>query len=111
MRPIVERIVATARALATSIPASSSTQSTNGYHNGHDAARQGLEARLRQDIDALSAAGAELKDLERGLIDFMGRYRGRPIYLCWLLGEDDITHYHELDAGFAGRQPLPEDLR
>ncbi len=41
----------------------------------------------------------------------MALYQGRPVYLCWLLGEDDIAHYHELDAGFAGRRPLPEDLR
>lgn len=99
----------TARALATSIPASS-TRSTNGHHNDNDATRQGLEDRLRTDIDALAALGCELKDLQRGLIDFPALYRGRPVYLCWLLGEPDITQYHDLDTGFAGRQPIPEDM-
>ena len=53
--------------------------------------------------------GAEVKDLDRGLIDFRTNRRGREVYLCWQLGEGDrITYWHDLEAGFAGRK-LIED--
>jgi hypothetical protein len=48
----------------------------------------------------------QLKDVERGLIDFPSRRGTREVFLCWQKGEEDIGHWHELDAGFAGREPL-----
>ena len=53
-----------------------------------------------------AAAGIELKDYFTGLIDFPCRMDGREVYLCWRLGEPEVGHWHELDAGFAGRQKL-----
>jgi hypothetical protein len=47
-----------------------------------------------------------LRDLDRGLIDFPALRDGREVYLCWIEGEDDIGFWHELDAGYAGRQAL-----
>ena len=47
-----------------------------------------------------------VRDLERGLVDFPALRDGREIYLCWEEGEDEITHWHEVDAGFSGRQDL-----
>ena len=47
-----------------------------------------------------------LRDLDRGLIDFPAVREGREVYLCWVDGEDDIAFWHDLDAGYAGRQPL-----
>ena len=61
---------------------------------------------LQEFIDELEQLGIELKDISRGLIDFRSIMDGREVYLCWLLGEDEIAHWHELDAGFAGRQSL-----
>lgn len=61
---------------------------------------------LQEYVDELEKLGVELKDPERGLIDFRSRMDGREVYLCWMLGEDDVSHWHELDAGFAGRQSL-----
>ncbi len=53
--------------------------------------------------------GAEVKDPDRGLIDFRGHYRGHEVYLCWQLGEGSrISYWHDLEAGFAGRH-LIED--
>jgi hypothetical protein len=72
-------------------------------------AQQALEMaieRLEDLVDELEDVGAELKDYQTGLIDFVGRHEGRDVYLCWKLGEDAITHWHELDAGFAGRKPV-----
>ena len=48
----------------------------------------------------------ELKDAERGLIDFPSRRGPREVFLCWEKGEEDIGHWHELDAGYDGREPL-----
>ena len=50
--------------------------------------------------------GILLKDPDRGLVDFPVLREGREVYLCWLLGETTIEFWHDIDAGFAGRQPL-----
>jgi len=57
-------------------------------------------------MERISALGCEVKDLDRGLIDFLARRQGREVYLCWQLGEEEVAFWHELQAGFAGRQPL-----
>jgi hypothetical protein len=59
-----------------------------------------LDALLHQIQDM----GIEVKDLTIGLIDFVGLKDGREIYLCWKYGEGDIQFWHEIEAGFAGRQ-------
>ena len=56
----------------------------------------------------LEQVGCEFKGFEEGLVDFHGKLEDREILWCWKLGEDRITHWHELDAGFKGRQPIPE---
>jgi hypothetical protein len=61
---------------------------------------------LQAYIEELENLGVELKDISRGLVDFRGRMDGREVYLCWLLGEEEVGHWHELDAGFSGRQSL-----
>jgi len=54
----------------------------------------------------LAELGVECKSLETGLFDFPAEKDGRPIYLCWQRGERTVAHWHDVDAGFAGRQPL-----
>jgi hypothetical protein len=61
--------------------------------------------RLQDYVDELAVLGIELKDYETGLIDFPGRHEGRDVFLCWKLGEERVGHWHEVHAGFAGRQP------
>ena len=51
--------------------------------------------------------GIEVKDAERGLIDFYHERGGEVVYLCYLLGEPTIEYWHGLRSGFAGREPLP----
>ena len=62
--------------------------------------------RLQNLVDELSEVGCELKDYQTGLIDFVGRHQGRDVYLCWKLGEEKVSYWHELSAGFAGRKPI-----
>ena len=55
----------------------------------------------------LEALGVQLKDFERGLVDFPSLRDGRMVLLCWQMGEgDEVEWWHDLDAGFAGRTPL-----
>jgi hypothetical protein len=57
----------------------------------------------------LAGLGVELKDFLSGLVDFPSRMDDRVVYLCWRLGEESVCYWHELDAGFAGRQKLVPD--
>lgn len=65
--------------------------------------------RLKEYAAELDGLGIELKDPITGLIDFYSEMDGRIVYLCWKMGEQEVAHWHELDAGFAGRQSLFED--
>jgi len=61
---------------------------------------------LQNGLAAFAERGIVLRDLDTGLLDFPSVRDGQEIYLCWIDGEDDIGYWHELDAGYAGRQPL-----
>jgi hypothetical protein len=75
-----------------------------GGHRGKQVGEAFVE--LQNGIAAFDRRGIVLRDLDSGLIDFPAVRDGREIYLCWIDGEDDIEFWHDLDAGFAGRQPL-----
>ena len=64
--------------------------------------------RMEQAVRQIDARGVTLRDIGTGLVDFPALVNGRPIWLCWKLGEDDIANWHEIDAGIAGRKPLIE---
>ena len=61
---------------------------------------------LRDALARLQEAEVVLRDLDRGLVDFPAIRDDREVYLCWLEGEDEIRYWHDLEAGFAGREPL-----
>lgn len=72
-----------------------------------------MEADLQRDseklqgyVSELEALGVELKDFTVGLIDFPGLIDGREVCLCWKLGEPEVAFWHEVEAGFSGRQSL-----
>lgn len=65
-----------------------------------------LGADLRSAAAQLERWGIELKDPEKGLIDFYHERADEVVYLCYMLGEGDIQYWHRIDAGFAGRQLL-----
>jgi hypothetical protein len=55
---------------------------------------------------ALADLGLHLKDINTGLVDFLSLRDGREVYLCWRYDEAEVAHWHDLEAGFAGRQPI-----
>lgn len=69
---------------------------------------------LAREIDGfqheLEELGIELKDRRLGLVDFASEINGRRVLLCWRLGEPEVQFWHEVDAGYAGRQPLSPSL-
>jgi len=65
--------------------------------------------RMKHALGELYALGIEVKNIEWGLIDFLSERDGRLVYLCWKLGEGEIAYWHDLDAGFAGRQPIADE--
>ncbi len=64
------------------------------------------QERMQEYEEELRKIGVELKDYFTGLIDFPSIMDGREVYLCWRLGEPEVGHWHELEAGFAGRRKL-----
>ena len=64
---------------------------------------------LRAGLAELLATGGVPKDLELGLVDFLGLVRGREVNLCWRYGEKRIQFWHGLDEGFGGRKAIPEN--
>jgi hypothetical protein len=62
--------------------------------------------RLEAGVKGIINMGVTVKDVDEGLVDFLGKRNGREIYLCWKYGEDDIDYWHDLTSGFAGRQPI-----
>ena len=62
--------------------------------------------KIQQGAKAIEGMGLQIKDLNTGLIDFLSEREGRDVYLCWRFDEPRVAHWHDLDSGFAGRQPL-----
>ena len=57
-------------------------------------------------VDTIYELGGFLKDLELGLVDFYTLYQGHVVYLCWKMGEKEITTWHEVGRGYSFRQPI-----
>ena len=67
-----------------------------------------LIGKLRDILHEVAELGVEVKAAD-GLVDFRSKLHGRTVYLCWKYGEERVGYFHELDTGFAGRRPLPDD--
>ncbi len=108
IRPIVEKIMAIRREIIDKRPEVWPVLAKAAGNGGSQTA-----ARMDQDfhlmhrlVQSILERGAEIKDLDTGLIDFHSIQNGREVLLCWQYGEDQILYWHELDAGFSGRQKL-----
>jgi hypothetical protein len=67
--------------------------------------------RMRESIAEIDAIGVQVKDLDSGLLDFPCRMDDEIVLLCWRMGETAIDHWHTMDSGFQGRQPVDERFR
>ena len=116
LRPIVERMVQHRRNL-TAAQVQQAELITRIAGNGgdmvpsdlHDLAEtiQREAGAISECAERINAAGAEVKSLEEGLLDFPAKRGDEVVLLCWKLGEDEIRYWHRVDEGFGGRKPLP----
>jgi hypothetical protein len=67
--------------------------------------------KVKESIAEIDAIGVQVKDLESGLLDFPFRLDEEVVLLCWKLGETSIEHWHTMESGFKGRQPVDERFR
>jgi hypothetical protein len=76
--------------------------------------REEMEDHLKQARDSIAeidAIGVQVKDLDSGLLDFPCRVDDEIVLLCWRMGETAIEHWHTMESGFKGRQPVDERFR
>ena len=69
-----------------------------------------LAGEIEACLDELQQIGCLFKGFDAGLVDYPARIDGRPVYLCWRVGEERIEFWHEIDGGFDGRKPLDPTL-
>ena len=81
-------------------------ESTGGAWPGSERAKAAIDVALG--FEALERLDIVVRDLDRGLVDFPAVIDGREVYLCWLLDEPAVTHWHAIESGFAGRKPLAD---
>ena len=74
------------------------------------AEREKTVQRVKDAVAEIDAIGVQVKDLDIGLLDFPCEVDGRTVLLCWKLGEREITHWHGVSEGFAGRKPIDERI-
>jgi hypothetical protein len=67
--------------------------------------------RVRESIAEIDSIGVQVKDLDTGLLDFPFRLDEDIVLLCWRMGETTIEHWHTVESGFQGRQPVDERFR
>ncbi len=68
-------------------------------------------SRLVASMNQIKGLGVLLKDPDKGLCDFPYMRNGRMVYLCWQMGEETIGYWHDVESGFAGREPLDDTDR
>jgi hypothetical protein len=118
LRPLLQRVVEERRKLAELAAELDDVQGVVAGNGGRmdpsrirrlrEAAARSA-ARIAELVEEIQGAGVQMKDLDRGLVDFPAEHpaSGETVLLCWELGEPEVGHWHGLEEGFAGRKPLP----
>lgn len=114
VRPLLERLRADRDDLAqTQAQLLKARRANGGPEHAEDVARmeaaiREIVRRMKKDVLQIERWGITLRDISSGLVDFAALANGRPIWLCWRLGEDTIDWWHEVDTGFDQRKPLAD---
>ena len=108
IRPLMDEVQAIRRKILANQPEAWPAIEKSAGNGGNRALSNMVEDFERLDalIHQIQDTGAQIKDINTGLLDFSALKDGREVYLCWQYGEDDIQFWHEVEAGFAGRQPI-----
>ena len=108
IRPLVDEIQAIRQEILARQPEVWPVVERSAGNGGSQAASELIKEFERLDVlvHQIQATGALLKDINIGLLDFPALKDGREVYLCWKYGEGDIAFWHEIEEGYAGRQPI-----
>jgi len=116
VRPLAEELVSHRRAFVELQERQSAIATRISGNGGNVEPSELQEVQDRLDVEVAGITrcvarihdlGAQVKDLDEGLVDFPARRGDEDVLLCWRLGEDEIEFWHGLDEGFSGRRPLP----
>ncbi|MBA2569658.1 MAG: DUF2203 domain-containing protein [Chloroflexi bacterium] len=114
VRPILERLRDDRDAVAGAQQELARFRQSNGSDDharelaDRETVLRDVVRRMQRDVARIDAWGITLRDIPSGLIDFPALANGRPIWLCWRLGEGDIGWWHEVNEGFGGRRQLAD---
>lgn len=108
IRPLVDEIQAIRQKVLSSQPDIWSALEKSVGNGGNRSLSLLIEDFEQLDalVHSILKLGVLIKDINTGLLDFPALREGREVYLCWQLGEGEIAFWHEVDSGFAGRQPI-----
>jgi hypothetical protein len=109
IRPLVKQILEARQAIIARQPEIWPVLEKAAGNGGNKATS--LVEREFERLDALvrrvQQTGALLKDINTGLVDFLSVHEGHKVFLCWKYDESEVSYWHDLNAGFTGRQPIP----
>lgn len=108
IRPLLEEVLAIRRKILADQPQVWDAVEKSAGNGGNKMLSGMVQDFGRFDalIHQILATGVHIKDINIGLLDFPALRKGRDVYLCWMYGEETIAFWHEVDEGFAGRQPI-----
>lgn len=116
LRPAVERLMAAKRefdrlqrriaVVSLTLAGANADNPDNNVQRDLVARRNRAAATLRRDVERVHQHGVVVKDLDRGLVDFYALAGDRLIFLCWHVGEAEVSHWHPLEGGYDARLPL-----
>ena len=108
IRPLMEKIQSIRREILAREPDVWPVVERSVGNGGSQAASKLVREFERLDalVHQVQDTGALFKDINLGLLDFPALKEGHEVYLCWKYGENDIAFWHEVEAGYAGRQSI-----
>jgi len=108
IRPMMEEIQKIRQIILATQPETWSAIERSAGNGGNPAMSKLVKSfdMLDDLLHHIQRTGVQVKDINTGLLDFPALHDGHEVYLCWQIGERRIEYWHEVDAGFAGRQPI-----
>ena len=107
LKPLLQQLRAARDELTDEEAHEALSDAAPGNGGGEEGRQVGVAfLEVRRLLETLSESGIVLRDIDRGLVDFPAIVEGREVYLCWELGEDEVSFWHDISSGYRGREPL-----
>jgi len=108
IRPLMDEVQAIREKILANQPEAWPAIEKSAGNGGNQALSRMVDdfEKLDSIIHQILDTGVQIKDINIGLLDFSATRNGHEVYLCWKYGEEDIAFWHDIEAGYAGRQPI-----